>query len=76
MINSSVALVIRKRDSCDTVSTSGELFMIVLTRARGKFADPEPLDMALFKVASRQLNYSVVTASISGIGPLKEKKNI
>ena len=37
-----VALVTRKRVSCVTDSTSGELFMIVLTRANGKF-DP-PLD--------------------------------
>ena len=35
-----VALVMRKRDSCVTVSTSGELFIIVLTLARGKFAPP------------------------------------
>ena len=26
----------RKRDSCETVSTSGELFMMVLTRVMGR----------------------------------------
>ena len=46
-----VALVIRNRDSCDTVSTSGELFIIVLTLARGKFADPDPLDMFIINEA-------------------------
>ena len=35
-----VALVIRKRDSWVTVSTSGELFMMVLTLAKGRFAPP------------------------------------
>ena len=40
-----VARVMRYRDSCDTVSTSGELFMIVLTLARGRLADAEPFDI-------------------------------
>lgn len=31
-----VALVMRKRDSCETLSTSGELFMIVLTLEMGR----------------------------------------
>ena len=35
MMNSSVALVIRKRLSWPMFSTSGLLFMMVLTRARG-----------------------------------------
>ena len=35
MMNSSVALVIRKRLSCPMFSTSGLLFMMVLTLARG-----------------------------------------
>ena len=35
-----VALVMRKSDSWVTVSTSGELFMMVLTLAKGKFAPP------------------------------------
>ena len=34
-----VALVIKKRDSWVTVSTSGELFIIVFTRARGRLED-------------------------------------
>ena len=35
-----VALVMRKSDSWVTVSTSGELFMMVLTLAKGKLAPP------------------------------------
>jgi hypothetical protein len=38
--NLTVALVMRKRVSCVTVSTSGDDFMMVLTRARGRLEDP------------------------------------
>ena len=43
-----VALVMRKRDSWVTVSTSGELFIIVFTLASGKFAPPRGLDILLW----------------------------
>ena len=35
-----VALVMRKRVSCETLSTSGELFMMVFTLANGRFEPP------------------------------------
>ena len=38
----------RKRDSWVTVSTSGELFIIVFTLASGKFAPPRGLDILLW----------------------------
>ena len=45
-----VALVMRKSDSCVTVSTSGELFIIVFTLARGKLAPPRGLDILKPKI--------------------------